>query len=82
MTNATSIVTVRVLDVNDQMPTFDRSSYTGEVQENTQETIPVTLTDPISVTDFDEVPERLTCYQNLKFWMPFSMVTNSQYGNN
>ena len=55
VTNATALVSVRVLDINDQKPTFDNVSYSGSVQENTQQTIPITLTSPISVTDFDEV---------------------------
>ena len=56
-TTATAPVTIRVMDVNDQTPTFDSPAYTGSVLENTQQTIPVTVDTDVFVFDYDEVSE-------------------------
>ena len=57
-TTATAMVSIQILDVNDQMPTFTQSSYEAVIQENTVERIPVSLLPlgtEIIVRDFDEV---------------------------
>lgn len=56
-TTANATVSVTVLDVNDNPPLFNRSSYTLTVQENTPTGVPLVLndTDFIEVTDRDQV---------------------------
>ena len=57
-TTAIAGVTVRILDVNDQTPTFELSSYEATIQENTQALVPVSLIPAgreMMVTDMDEV---------------------------
>ena len=55
---ATVTVTIRVLDVNDQSPTFSQAVYTARVLENGQQRMPLTM-QPIGteivVKDYDEV---------------------------
>ncbi|PVD39234.1 hypothetical protein C0Q70_01862 [Pomacea canaliculata] len=51
---ANATVSVTVLDVNDNPPLFNRSSYTLTVQENTPTGVPLVLND----TDFIEVTDR------------------------
>ena len=64
-TKAEAPVTIRILDINDQVPTFNKSHYEATVQENTLERIPVTLL-PVGsemiVRDMDEVYMCGTCW--------------------
>ena len=58
LTTAVAPVTIRVLDVNDETPTFNQLVYLGTVLENTQARIPVTLNPEgtqLNVRDYDEV---------------------------
>ena len=57
-TNSTARVTVQVRDINDQVPTFEKEKYEGEIQENSVATIPVTM-ESIFVWDYDEVTSSL-----------------------
>ena len=58
-------MTIRILDINDQAPTFNQSQYQATVLENTQARIPVTFL-PIGtemiVSDWDEVRFLLRVY--------------------
>ena len=58
-TTATAPVSVTVVDVNDQSPTFDHATYRGTVQENSQARIPITLQPEgqmeMIVRDYDKV---------------------------
>ena len=51
-------MTIRILDINDQTPTFNLAQYQATVPENTQSRIPVSIL-PIGtemiVSDWDEV---------------------------
>ncbi len=57
-TTATAIVTIRVLDANDETPTFSATSYTASVQEHMPVRIPVSflpLGTEMVVRDYDQV---------------------------
>lgn len=57
-TTATAPVTIRILDVNDQIPTFNQDVYNTTVLENTQAMIPVSFLPAdtqMIVTDLDQV---------------------------
>jgi len=49
------LVTVTVLDVNDNRPTFSQSTYRGSVCEMTTGSLVNMDTSPITVTDQDQV---------------------------
>jgi len=49
------LVTVTVLDVNDNRPTFNQSTYRGSVCEMTTGSLVNMDTSPITVTDQDQV---------------------------
>lgn len=57
-TTAIAPATIRILDVNDQIPTFSELEYNARVLENTQAHVPITLvpadTDMLAM-DLDEV---------------------------
>ena len=42
-TTATAVVTIRILDVNDESPIFNHRVYEATVLENAQAHIPITL---------------------------------------
>ena len=57
-TTATAYVTIRIVDENDETPTFGQSFYNASVQENMPLRIPVTflpLGTEMVVHDYDEV---------------------------
>lgn len=57
---ATAIVTIRVLDANDETPTFNRRYYNASVQEHMPLRIPVNflpLGTEMIVRDYDQVGE-------------------------
>ena len=75
-TTARAPVTVTILDVNDQTPTFSKTFYNATVTENTQVKIPVTFTPDgteMTVQDFDQVTIRpLAIIWNFRFFVTFS----------
>ena len=57
-TTATAYVTIRIVDDNDETPTFSQNFYNASVQENMPLRIPVTflpLGTEMVVHDYDEV---------------------------
>ena len=75
-TTAEAHVTIRILDVNDQVPTFNQAQYSATLLENTQATIPVTF-DPVGtqmiISDMDEVRPRKKNKRKKAMW-PLSEV--------
>ena len=54
-TNATTKVSIAVLDVNDNGPQFSQDVYLATVQENTPSGVPLTMSTRIEVEDHDQV---------------------------
>ncbi|XP_014679226.1 PREDICTED: cadherin-related family member 1-like [Priapulus caudatus] len=54
--NATALVYVNVLDINDNEPEFAKDSYTGSILENSPKSVPVTIDQgDIQVYDWDSL---------------------------
>ena len=54
-TNATTKVSIKVRDVNDNSPQFAETVYHASVQENTPRGVPLTVNTTIEVSDMDQV---------------------------
>ena len=62
-TTATAYVTIRIVDENDETPTFSQAFYNASVQENMPLRIPITflpLGTEMIVHDYDQVNKQLS----------------------
>jgi len=70
--SAQALVTVTVLDVNDERPTFSQSLYPASISDSAQPGDLVSMPSLITVTDHDQVdllpPSRLSINQSINQW--------------
>ncbi|CAD5123767.1 DgyrCDS12075 [Dimorphilus gyrociliatus] len=76
---STSTLNIKVIDINDNKPTFNAKIYVGKIIENSQEGAVVLLNPPLIVRDPDEGPHgimNVTLFSDIFILSPKNLIAN------